>query len=756
MKAADPPRIWLRREMVMVSSHDNVLEQRTSQLHETGSVLREDEEVFIVSAKGDSGCIVFGPYATLERGRYVVRFHISPVDVQNPEAICCVVDVVSEMGKTTHFKKELSARELSDCRDKYEAEFEIDVISTVEYRVFATGTSGLKVAHERAVRSLEPVRLVIWDLDETFWRGTLTEGGIQEYIQEHHDIVVELARRGIVSSICSKNDISTILPILEEKGILNYFVLPSISWEPKGFRIANLISDFQLRAPTVMFIDDNPNNRAEATAIVPGLQVKDEHFIKQILGDWRFKGKRDENLTRLKQYQILELRKRDQESATGGNEEFLRNSDVRVFVDYDIESSLDRAIELINRTNQLNYTKKRLPEDIDLARQQLVREMAPMGRQAGLIRVVDKYGDYGYVGFFLIENLLQSPDIASANSALIHFCFSCRTLGMLVEQWVYNFLRRPALQVVGEVLTDLSIPREVDWVRQVDSIDNSASPISSIASSMIYVGGCEAHAVGVYLGAYTPELRILGNYTANGLWVRVASASMVLDSLDRTTVDFASEAKALGLANEMHTSEFFEAANHDVIYIFNLQLDYFQVTRLRHKINKWTFSIGPRLGDNFLLSTEQELRAHLDQHVDFYTPELRQSILLVDAHVRENYEFVQYPTHSECVQGVIAIIDRMPLGSKCIFVIDHDKLLNPSTRLINDFPECRRYTELVRDVVKDYDYVGVVSMSDAITSDSDIIDGNHYIREVYLRCANKIVETANLLQPRDTHSKLPE
>jgi hypothetical protein len=27
-------------------------------------------------------------------------------------------------------------------------------------------------------RSAEPVRLVIWDLDETFWKGTLTEGGI--------------------------------------------------------------------------------------------------------------------------------------------------------------------------------------------------------------------------------------------------------------------------------------------------------------------------------------------------------------------------------------------------------------------------------------------------------------------------------------------------------------------------------------------------------------------------------------------------
>ena len=48
------------------------------------------------------------------------------------------------------------------------------------------------------VGAAENVRLVIWDLDETFWKGTLSEGGIEEYVQANHDLVVALARRGIV------------------------------------------------------------------------------------------------------------------------------------------------------------------------------------------------------------------------------------------------------------------------------------------------------------------------------------------------------------------------------------------------------------------------------------------------------------------------------------------------------------------------------------------------------------------------------
>jgi hypothetical protein len=46
----------------------------------------------------------------------------------------------------------------------------------------------------------DPICLVIWDLDEAFWHGTLTEGGIAHYSIDNHNIVVELARRGIVSS----------------------------------------------------------------------------------------------------------------------------------------------------------------------------------------------------------------------------------------------------------------------------------------------------------------------------------------------------------------------------------------------------------------------------------------------------------------------------------------------------------------------------------------------------------------------------
>lgn len=46
----------------------------------------------------------------------------------------------------------------------------------------------------------ENVKLVIWDLDDTFWRGTLSEGSV-ERIESNILIVRALIDRGIMCSI---------------------------------------------------------------------------------------------------------------------------------------------------------------------------------------------------------------------------------------------------------------------------------------------------------------------------------------------------------------------------------------------------------------------------------------------------------------------------------------------------------------------------------------------------------------------------
>ena len=70
-------------------------------------------------------------------------------------------------------------------------------------------------------------KLVIWDLDETFWDGTLSEGSIK-FNPEHLQLVEDLTLKGIMNSICSKNDHSLYYPnfslrVTENTGSIFFF-----------------------------------------------------------------------------------------------------------------------------------------------------------------------------------------------------------------------------------------------------------------------------------------------------------------------------------------------------------------------------------------------------------------------------------------------------------------------------------------------------------------------------------------------------
>lgn len=119
---------------------------------------------------------------------------------------------------------------------------------------------------------MDTIKLLIWDLDDTFWKGTLSDGEIMP-VPENIELVKRLTDRGIVNSICSKNNYEKAKAKLEELGVWEYFVFPSIDWTPKGERVKNIISDMNLRPVNCLFIDDSANNLEETKLIEGGVST---------------------------------------------------------------------------------------------------------------------------------------------------------------------------------------------------------------------------------------------------------------------------------------------------------------------------------------------------------------------------------------------------------------------------------------------------------------------------------------------------
>jgi FkbH-like protein len=354
------------------------------------------------------------------------------------------------------------------------------------------GAAGLRAQGDaQGVGDAETIKLVVWDLDDTLWRGTLSEGPVDLDLTMI-DVVRNLNRRGIVNSICSKNDESQVRDYLERLGLWNEFVFASIDWTPKGPRIAQLIEDAQLRPDNVLFIDDLVINQEEVRYSVPGIRTAGPEIVGRLLSLSECAGKDDSGLSRLRQYQLLERKVADRKGAPGANEQFLRSCNIRIRLFTDPAIEADRLYELVMRTNQLNFTKRR-PN-----RSEFDAMIKDPRIESGYVHVIDRYGDYGICGFYSIDR---------AKRELVDFLFSCRVLDMGVERWLYQQLGRPKFDrhdLVGQ------FEGEVDWITVDEGKANETpsrarprvqtpDPAWSPQNRVLMMGGCDLHALAGYL-----------------------------------------------------------------------------------------------------------------------------------------------------------------------------------------------------------------------------------------------------------------
>lgn len=265
-------------------------------------------------------------------------------------------------------------------------------------------------------------KLLIWDLDDTLWQGTLAEGDDVRPFTRRVEILQVLNRHGIVSAICSKNDPAIARSKLQALGLWDDFVFPRIAFAPKGEAVKRLVADMQLRAENVLFLDDNPHNLHEVAACVPGIRTIDattpecDALLEDMLEQHRHvtRDRRDE-------YRVLQARVEEREGTGLSHEAFLRSSEIRVLITQLTENVhfAERIEELINRSNQLNYTHSRVTPG---TMKDHILDFTRNFTDAVFVR--DKYGDYGLAGFVSYD---------CTRSIVTHFVLSCRVMHMGIE-----------------------------------------------------------------------------------------------------------------------------------------------------------------------------------------------------------------------------------------------------------------------------------------------------------------------------------
>ncbi len=572
----------------------------------------------------------------------------------------------------------------------------------------------------------EPIKLVIWDLDDTLWQGTLSEGPVT--LQPgHFDLVRTLNRRGIVNAICSKNEAEVAKARLDEAGLWDEFVFARIDWTPKGARVAQIVEDAQLRPESVLFIDDSVLNREEVRQAAPGVQVAGPEVIAALLDHPFCRGKDDSELSRLRQYRILEQKLIDRQSSPDSNTDFLRSCDIRVHL---IEGSAliderERLHELVLRTNQLNFTKRR-PSGEDFA-----DLLTDPDYRAGAVHVRDRYGDYGICGFYAIR---------LADGAMVDYLFSCRILNMGVEQWLYDHLGRPPIDVVGDVAAGLE--GAVDWLTlEVGSwadLGDAASGSPAVARDVVagptrrilMVGGCDLTTAQQFLGGtittHFSHVGPTGAFIFTGHSETLRQSQRGITAAQKALVD-----RIPFLDQGVFRSPAVVGADYDVL-VYAVLTDYTQGL-YRHRdlglVVPWLHfdrdatdpAMWPRLEVG--LASEQIDRAFFEWFAG-------------------EFEFLGGISASDFQDNIRWLAATIPPHAQLILLngaeVPLDNEREPERHLHH-----RAMNEALDEVVAELPNAAVCDVREIVTSPDDLLtDVRHYRRHVYLQMAEQIRSVA--------------
>lgn len=353
------------------------------------------------------------------------------------------------------------------------------------------------------MNTFHQIKAIIWDLDDTLWQGSLAENDTLSPYQALISLIPELDRSGIIQAICSKNDAARATHELQKIGIAEYFVFSRIDFLPKGQNITAIIADLQLRPANVLFVDDHPANLEEAVYYNEGLQIADPReaeflpALRQLVKD------APGNASRLDFYRLLESKQSARELFSD-NEAFLRDSQIVINLLRNPADMTyrDRVVELANRTNQLNFTRSRFPDQNSI--EAYFDSADSMHRHHGAVFVHDKFGHYGLVGFYGFDERQRS---------LEHFYFSCRILNMGVEHAVYQHLREqyglaafPAMETHASAAAPVTVQQGLDATTQ-DYVQTELETQHHYPTAII--AGCSSGIIAHYLPASARPARFL-------------------------------------------------------------------------------------------------------------------------------------------------------------------------------------------------------------------------------------------------------
>jgi len=287
-------------------------------------------------------------------------------------------------------------------------------------------------AEKSGKQPAKKVKCVAWDLDNTIWDGILGEDGLDGVTlrPQAAETILRLDERGILNTVCSKNDEALAKAALEKFGLWEYFLYPKIDWKPKSGNLAEIAKLLNIHIDTFAFVDDSAFERAEVGLTLGCVRVYTDREAETLLSLPEFDVPVTEDSKKRRAFYMAEAKRQGAftQSDSGDYKSFILSCGfVTEVAACKSEQDIDRCHELLMRTNQLNASTNRIPADTFRA------IVADPERLVLRVKCTDRYGEYGTVGCLILD---------TRGEALLctDFVISCRVAKKKVESAVIMYL----------------------------------------------------------------------------------------------------------------------------------------------------------------------------------------------------------------------------------------------------------------------------------------------------------------------------
>ncbi|HXY34985.1 MAG TPA: HAD-IIIC family phosphatase [Planctomycetaceae bacterium] len=289
-------------------------------------------------------------------------------------------------------------------------------------------------------------KVLALDLDNTLWGGVVGDlgpGGIKfgqgsgegEAFLAFQQYAKELLQRGIVLAVCSKNDPERAREPFEKRAdmVLRMSDISAFvaNWDNKADNLRVIADRLELGLDSIVFVDDNPAERALVRRFVPQVAVPDmpedpSGYIAALARHRYFEmaSFTREDSARVRYYSENSRRKELAASAPD-LETFLTSLRMKMKVEPINDLNIERSTQLVNKSNQFNLTTRRYT----LAEVRGLVESRDWQTRTFSLR--DELGDNGLISVILLR---KQGDALAIDTWIM----SCRVLQRGVEQFARN------------------------------------------------------------------------------------------------------------------------------------------------------------------------------------------------------------------------------------------------------------------------------------------------------------------------------